>query len=211
MEPSNIQIKTPILVKKGNDKKVINTSNRFFQRKVFTFHSFIQHLRLMAKYRSTMKKLRNENLISERFFERIMLVCTAVNECIYCEWGHIGMAKGVGCSEEEIFSLLDLDFSKVASEEIKGLIFAKEYSSSNGNPSRKLIQETIKYYGIEKTNAIIATILMITMGNLSGNTVSAFLSRLHGKKTFNGSLIFELLAFIPVGFLLHWYYLIDTK
>ena len=158
-----------------------------------------------------MKKLRNESLISKQFFERIMLVCTSVNECIYCEWGHIGMAKEVGCSEEEIFSILNLDFSKIAIDEIKGLQFAKEYSSSNGNPSMKLIQETVNYYGIEKTQAILTTILMITTGNLMGNTVSAFLSRIKGKKSVDGSILFELLAFIPIGFLLHKTYLMDTN
>ena len=69
-----------------------------------------------------------------------------------------------------------------------------------GNPSPEAINRLINEYGVEKSQAIIIRCDMITIGNLLGNSISSFLSRLQGIPPEHGSLGFELFVFVFGGF-----------
>ena len=193
-----------------NNSQILTQSNsknnKYFERKIFTMPSFIQHLKLLQTQRKSMKQIFREQIITKDFIERIMLTSSAVNGCVYCQWGHVGMAKQVGLSEEEISMLFNYNFTNVPSHEKPALLFTYEYVRTKYHPHSDIVKYFKENYSVTEQKAIIAVINMILMGNLLGNTVSAFISRLQGKKSLQSSLLFELIIFIPVGFLMHIFY-----
>lgn len=201
-----------IITSRIASRSTFKTKNTFiFRKKVFSLKTFINHIRLMFKYRTAMKDISRNKIISEIFVEHLMLVCTAVNDCVYCAWGHRGMAHSIGISDEEIDQILSLNFINTPSFERTALEFAKEYALTNGKPETSLVKKLVQEYGKQKANAIIASILMITTGNLAGNTLSSFIYRIKGGKLDNNNLPFELLVFFPIGFFLHLLYLKKGK
>ena len=154
----------------------------------------------ILRKRNQIKVLNHSNKISRKFSEHIMLVVTSVNGCIYCEWGHVNWAKQEGSTETEIAGLLSLNFGNLPSEETIALSFAQHYAETSGSPSQEAINRLMQEYGLEKAQSIISRCDMITVGNLLGNSISAFLSRLQGIPPEHGSLLFELFVFVFGGF-----------
>lgn len=168
--------------------------------------SFIQHVKLLQTQRKSMKQIFREQIITKDFIERIMLTSSVVNGCVYCQWGHVGIAKQAGLSEEEISMLFNYDFTTVPPHEKTALLFTYEYVKTKHRPHPYILKSFKESYTVTEQKAILAVINMILMGNLLGNTVSAFISRLQGKRSLKSSLLFELTVFIPVGFLMHILY-----
>ncbi|MHA1647963.1 MAG: carboxymuconolactone decarboxylase family protein [Promethearchaeota archaeon] len=137
--------------------------------------------------------------ISHEFSERIMLAVTTVNGCRYCEWGHTKMAIESGCTDKEIKNILNLDFQGLKKDEIIALAFAQHFAESKENSSKKALNKLVNEYGIQKAEDIINYCIMITVGNLLGNTVDAFDSRMNGIQVNYGSFFFEFLVYLIGG------------
>ena len=174
-------------------------NKHIFKKRTFTFRYFMKYIQNIIgnrkKFVDTMKSKR----ISNDFSERIMLAVTTVNGCRYCEWGHTKMAIESGCTDEEIKNILDLDFQGLKKDEIPALAFAQHFAESKEKPSKKAINNLTKVYGTQKAEDIINYCRMITMGNLLGNTVDAFDSRMKGIQVINGSFFFEFLVYMIGG------------
>ena len=140
-------------------------------------------------------------LISRAFSEKIMLAVTAVNGCRYCSYAHARTALDSGISPQEVDLLLSGEIGHVSPQEAPALFFAQHYAESGGHPIPEMVQELVETYGQEKAQGILATIRMITLGNLSGNTFDALLSRLRGHPAEGSSLGSELvtLALLVLG------------
>lgn len=168
--------------------------------------SFIQHVKLLQTQRKSRKQIFREQNITKAFIERIMLTSSVVNGCVYCQWGHVGISKQEGLTDKEISSLFNYDFSSVPNYERPALLFTYEYVRTKYHPKLEIIKHFMESYNKNEQKAILTIINMIIMGNRAGNTVSAFISRLQGKKSQQSSLLFELIVFIPIGFLMHMLY-----
>lgn len=175
-------------------------NGKYFSKRSYTFSSFISDISAVVKNLRSIRDTRTSRRISGKFAEHTMLANTSVNGCVYCEWGHTRMALEEGCSEEEIKEVLSLNFANIPSSEIIGLTFAQHYAESHGRPSKASLVRLVKTYGQAKSQDILNYCQMITLGNLLGNTVSAFISRIRGIPPKYGSIIFELLVFIFGGF-----------
>ena len=149
---------------------------------------------------NSIKDTHQSKRISRNFSEHIMLVCTTVYGCIYCEWGHSKFALNEGSTPGDIKALLELNFGQFPPDEVIALSFAQQYAETTGYPSKAALRRLMKEYGLQKSQDIINHCEMITMGNLLGNSVSALLSRLQRIPPEHGSLCFELFAFILGGF-----------
>ncbi|MHA1972512.1 MAG: carboxymuconolactone decarboxylase family protein [Candidatus Hodarchaeales archaeon] len=152
------------------------------------------------KVRKRIKGAFKSGRISEKFREHIFLAVTEVNGCFYCEWGHTRLAFESGSTREQIKSILNSDLAKLPENELVGLVFAQHYAESGGHPSRQALQKLIDSYGSKAAQDIIIICQMITMGNLLGNTVSAFKSRFIGRPPEDGAFLFELIVYILGGF-----------
>ena len=95
-------------------------------------------------------------------------------------------------SQEEVDLLLSGEVGHASPEEAPALFFAQHYAESDGHPDPEMMQKLVETYGPEKARDILAHIRMITLGNLSGNTFDALLSRLRRRPAEGSSLGSEL-------------------
>jgi hypothetical protein len=80
-------------------------------------------------------------------------------------------------------------------------MYAQHYAETNRNPNIEMTNKLVEDYGKHDADAIQLTIRMIFFGNLYGNTLDAFVSRINGIKAQNSSFMFEFLFFfinIPI-------------
>ena len=188
----------------SNDLQDRNKSNflgnkQIFKKRTFTFRSLMKNIQIIIGNRKKLVDTMKSKRIGDDFSERIMLAVTAVNGCRYCEWGHTKMAIESGCTDEEIKNILNLDFQGLKRDEIPALAFAQHFAESKENPSKKALKKLAREYGTQKAEDIINYCRMITMGNLLGNTVDAFDSRMNGIQVVDGSFFFEFLVYLIGG------------
>ena len=172
-----------------------------FSKRIYTPHSLLQDFRdILAHFHEFRSAVRSKR-ISKAFAEKIMLAVTAANGCHYCSYGHAKTALASGVSQEEVDLLLSGEVGHASPEEAPALFFAQHYAESDGHPAPEMMQKLVETYGPEKARDILAHIRMITLGNLSGNTFDALLSRLRGHPAEGSSLGNELatLALLVLG------------
>jgi len=139
--------------------------------------------------------------ISHKFAEEIMMVITQVNGCRYCSYVHSKSALMCGVSEQELIKLLVLQTDDFPEEEAVALTFAQHYAESGCNPHPEVERRFGDYYGLHASQDIMNFIRVLTMSNLAGNTVDAFLSCLKGQPAKSSNPISEfilVLLFTPV-------------
>ena len=176
-----------------------------FPKRSLTIRENIRFLAFLFKYLSHFKAFNRSPSLSHKLQERIMLAVTSVNECRYCSFFHTKMALESGCSETEIQAILDHDLSCADQEEFPALAFAQHFAESHENPSRAAVKHLVAYYGVYKTRQIIASCWMITLGNLYGNTIDAYRSRLLGAPAQPGNAWLEgFLYYMTIKLMKNW-------
>jgi len=164
----------------------------YFSKRIYTPRSLIGDLRGILAHSDDLRSAARSRRISRAFTERIMLAVTAVNGCRYCSYGHARSALASGVSQEEIDLLLSGEVGHVGPQEAPALLFAQLYAESGGHPGPEAVQKLTEIYGQERARDIQSYIRMITLGNLTGNTFDALLSRLRGRPAKRSSLWSEL-------------------
>jgi AhpD family alkylhydroperoxidase len=160
---------------------------------------FYHAIRVLQENRKT------SHLIDQPFIERIMLSVTEVNGCAMCSYAHSSMALKQGFSQEEIESFLTGDASYIVPHEAKALLFAQHYAYNSGYADKEAYEALIDEYGKEKSEVILSAIKVIMVGNIMGIPLSAFVSRLKGKRYKGSSLLYEIsmilssIVFIPIS------------
>ena len=153
---------------------------------------------------------RPSNLSIDRaFIERVMLAVSQVNGCRYCLYGHTRAAFAAGVPEEEVAILLQGELEGSPPEQAVALLYAQHFAESHEQPDLQARQRLTDAYGEAGAARIQASIYMITLGNLVGNTFDALGSRLQGRPAPTGSLLSELsvlavaaLGVLPLGLLM---------
>lgn len=173
----------------------------YFSKRIYTPRSLIADLRDTLAHVDELRSAARSRRISRAFAEKIMLAVTAVNGCRYCSYGHAKSALASGVSQEEIDRILSGEIGHVGPQEAPALLFAQHYAESDGHPDPEAVQRLTETYGQERARDIQAYIRMITLGNLTGNTFDALLSRLRGRPARGSSLWSELatLALLALG------------
>jgi AhpD family alkylhydroperoxidase len=127
--------------------------------------------------------------------EKIMLAVTAVNGCQHCARFHGALAQLSGVEAEEVAQLLQMEIGRnVSSYERPALQFAQEYAQTERHPSAGNLLEFKRFYGNDIVNDIMIYIRMITLGNLSGNTVDALIARISGRRISHSRLHDEIIV-----------------
>ncbi len=115
--------------------------------------------------------------VSAAFRERLILTVTAVNQCLYCAYGHARLALRAGVQRDEIESLLCGAIPDVPTREIPALLYARHWAERDACPdpeARRTLEQT---YGSETAMAIEVVLRAIRIGNLTGNAFDALLCR----------------------------------
>jgi AhpD family alkylhydroperoxidase len=131
--------------------------------------------------------------IPEALREKIFLAVTSVNDCRYCKWGHThwAMAKGVPLNQ-----ILGLQIESLEAEnpaEAAAILFAQHYAEQLDQFNPESIENLRQYYSDAEVAEILAYVRFITLTNLTGNTVDAFLSGSHSQGS-SGSLFESMVA-----------------
>ncbi|UYP44287.1 hypothetical protein NEF87_000572 [Candidatus Lokiarchaeum ossiferum] len=184
-----------ILLQKNNS--IINKAR--FSKRYFSFLTFRDYLKSFIAHRKLIFDTMKGNRLSDEFKEKIMLAVTAVNGCVYCNYFHSKVALESGLDPESIRQISCLDFEEVSIDEAPALAFAQHYAESHEHPSSKSLHAIIKFYGVDKAQDILNCCQMITFGNLFGNTISAFESRIKGIAPPNNTFWFEFWVYLFFG------------
>jgi AhpD family alkylhydroperoxidase len=173
-----------------------------FNKKVFSLKSFAGDLIFLFSNFSSLIRLNKNAQITNIFREKIMTVVSSINGCTYCKWFHARQAVKAGIPAADVKKLFEQQFDTTATDfELSGLMYAQHYAETNRNPNIEMTNKLVEDYGKHDADAIQLTIRMIFFGNLYGNTLDAFISRINGIKAQNSSFMFEFLFFfinIPI-------------
>lgn len=164
---------------------------RFHTPRTF-FHDLWNILVSMPGFLDTLRSGR----VSRSFAEKIMIAVTRVNSCRYCAYFHVRMALREGVSPDEIAKLLALEVGGLPEDEAVALAFAQHWAETAGHPNPGAEHRFCEYYGPQVSADIYNWMRMISFGNLAGNNVDAFLSRLHGAPAQGSNPIGEFLLFL---------------
>ena len=169
---------------------------KYFKKHSYTLKEFFNDvLFLFQNFNRIFEALKTKR-INKQFREKILLAVTAVNKCKYCSFGHSLIALKTGCTREEISRIMKKDFSNSKPNEIIALTYAQHYAETKRNPDPDATKKFLSYYGVKKARDILLFIHMMEMGNLLGNTIDAFKSRMKGIPPKDGSIFLELFLFI---------------
>jgi len=163
---------------------------------------FLEAIADILSHTDDLKDTARSKRIDHSFAEKIMLAVTQVNGCRYCHYGHTKTALRAGVSPQEIARISAGDLGDFPEDEAIALFFGQHYAETGGNPDAEVFERFVNYYGEKRSRDILGYIRMIMFGNLMGNTFDAFLSRLRGNPSLDGSLISELaiLSLCVIGF-----------
>jgi AhpD family alkylhydroperoxidase len=116
--------------------------------------------------------------ISFALREKIYLAVTAINDCRFCQWGHSHWAVAHGVTLEEINALLEAESPSIAAAnpgEAAAILYARHYAEQLGQSDPSAPKALHAHFTPAQVREILAHIRFITLTNLSGNTVDAFL------------------------------------
>ena len=122
--------------------------------------------------------------VSSALREKIFLAVTSVNDCRYCRWGHSHWAMAHGVPMEEVNRILRHQAESLEAgnpAEAVAILFAQYYAEQLDQCDPESIENLRRYYRDAEVAEILAYVRLITLMNLTGNTVDAFLTGTHGK------------------------------
>ena len=161
-------------------------------KKKFSFKELYLSFLYMPRAIAKLRKNKKNNIISQKFIERMQLAVTEVNGCAACSYAHTTFALREGMSNEEISSFLSGGIDYIKPEEAKAIIFAQHFADSRGYPEKEAYEVIVKEYGKEKAHIILSAVQMMITGNMFGIPLSAYQSRRRGKPFKDSSLGYEL-------------------
>jgi len=154
---------------------------RKFDKRIVNLKTQNEHIRLFIKHLGAFVEAKLNPVISKSFSESVSLAISQVNGCKMCSYTHAKNALKSGMSEEEVEFLLSGGFDNAPKEQLEALLFAQHYADTKGNPDPETEQKLVDTYGKEKTKDIMASIFMMNLTNLHGNTIEALGLRFKGK------------------------------
>ncbi len=156
-------------------------SERKFDKRIVTLKTQNEHIRMFIKHSDAFVEAHLNPVISKSFSESVSLAISQVNGCKLCSYTHAKSALKSGMSEEDVEFLMSGSFDNAPKEQLEALLFAQHYADTKGITDPEIRQKLLTTYGEEKTKDIMASILMMNLTNLHGNTAEALWLRLKGK------------------------------
>ena len=123
--------------------------------------------------------------ISAALREKLFLAVSSINDCRYCKWGHTHWAMAQGVPLEEVNQILGHQAESLVAKnpaEAAAILFAQHYAEQLDQFDPESMENLRKYYSDAEVAEILAYVRFITLTNLTGNTVDAFLTGAHGQR-----------------------------
>ena len=168
-----------------------------FKKRIFTTWSLLRSGLHVLLFIPVLVRAYFFNGLNKKFAERLLLVVSGVNDCVYCSWFHSYVASKRGIDTEQIGQLLNqLVPGEVPCYEHPALVFVIHFAESDGRPDALEITDLYRQFSAQDVTAIVALCTAIHFGNLCGNTYDAFLFRLKGHPAENSHVLLELIIFL---------------
>lgn len=166
-------------------------SERTFNRRLYSLSGFLGDVGWALSH---LGQVRRAMRLDKAFGKRIFLAVTRVNGCRYCAYVHARTALAAGLAPDEVARLLAGEMGEVPPAEAVALAFAQHYAETAGRVDPAAWDRLVEVYGPPTAEAILVNIRLITMGNLWGNTLDAFLFRFRGQAAPGSNPASELLV-----------------
>jgi AhpD family alkylhydroperoxidase len=132
--------------------------------------------------------------------EEVMLGCTSVNACRYCDWVHTRLALKHVVDVTALNQFLGShDDSLLPHSDAVAVLFSQHVAESRTNASAHSKNRLKQNFSFWQRTEILAYLYAIYFANVSGNTFDALLSRLGGRPL-EGSSWLTALAVSLIGF-----------
>jgi AhpD family alkylhydroperoxidase len=155
------------------------TSPGFWRRYYRGWKSFWKDFKFILSHRKKIKSAMSSDLVTAAFRERLMLAVTEVNQCSYCRRFHVGQAKKVGISVDEVTQYLKGTIPETIPEDQKlAVCYAQHWAETDADPDPDFQDQVKRVYGDKGFEEILMVLRMIRMGNLLGNTADYWLFRI---------------------------------
>jgi AhpD family alkylhydroperoxidase len=167
-----------------------------FNKRFYTPRTFLRDLWAILSHLSAFKDTARSQRVSRAFAEKIMMAVTEVNGCRYCSYFHTRMALQAGVTPDEIGHILAAEIGDFPADEGVALAYAQHWAETAGHPDPEAEHRFREFYGPQVSADILNWMRMINFGNLAGNSVDAFLSRLRGVPARDSNPVGEVLLFL---------------
>jgi AhpD family alkylhydroperoxidase len=120
--------------------------------------------------------------ISAALREKLFLAVSFINDCRYCKWGHTHWAMAKGVPVEVVNQILGHQMESLVAKnpgEAAAILFAQHYAEQLDPFDPESIEDLRQYYSEAEVAEMLAYVRFITLANLTGNTVDAFLTEAH--------------------------------
>lgn len=168
-----------------------NLSNRIHTLSTF-WRGYTEMIYPAPEQRESMRSKR----LDKSFVEQIELIVSRVNGCRTCTYVHSANALQEGLSDKELEELLALELGHFPPERAIVFAFAQHYAESGGQPDPAVEKRFCDYYGLQKSQDILAHLRFIQFSSVTGATIQALLRRLRGQPVSGSSLLTELIVFL---------------
>ncbi len=166
----------------------------FFLKRTYRLKEFLHDAFNLISSSLNLVRHTQRRRVEPAFREKIMLAVSSVLNCRFCSWLHTELILKEGVEKTEIKRLLEGKFEDLPEQETLAIAFAIHYAETHGRPKREMLTRFFDYYGVQ-AESILIYIKAIYWGNLTGNTVEAFLDRLRGKPVKESRFLDELAIF----------------
>ena len=167
-----------------------------FNKRFYTPRTFLRALGAILSHLSALQDTVRSRRVSRALGEKIMMAVTQVNGCRYCAYFHTRMALRAGVAADEIGKLLAAEIGDFPEDEAVALAFAQHWAETAGHPDPEAERRFREFYGPQVSADLLNWMRVINFGNLAGNTVDAFLSRLRGAPAQDSNPVGEFLLFL---------------
>lgn len=166
-----------------------------FKKRTFTLAGFGRSLLFNLLYGPRLVTAIIRPSTSSALREQIMLGCTSVNDCRYCDWFHTQMALKNAVDLEELNQFLaNPGGTNLPEETAIAVLYAQHFAENRGKVSKDARERLKTVFNGWQGLEINAYLHAIYLGNLSGNTFDALLSRLRGAPKAESYFVTELIV-----------------
>lgn len=113
------------------------------------------------------------------FREQVMLAVARTNDCRYCIFAHTDAGRHAGLTDADLARIASIDPTDFDRRTWSAIAYARALAQADFGPvDGDIAAEVVATHGEEGRRNIEATARLMTVANLTGNTVDALVSRL---------------------------------
>ena len=166
-----------------------------FNKRTFTLAGFARSLLFNLLYGPRLITSMIHPATSGALREQIMLGCTSVNDCRYCDWFHTQVALKNSVDLDELNQFLaNPEGTSLPEDAAIAILYAQHFAENRGKPTKDARERLKTVFNRWQRLEIHAYLHAIYLGNLSGNTFDALLSRFKGAPKAGSSVVTELIV-----------------